>query len=243
MKNDDSKSSVRTNCKHCAFAKYAGITQVGCGHNRISKFGQSVKEGYDEEEEFYIIERLCNYYRDKSWGYSSTDLEKVKLESANSYSIFIDCNTLDDHQKLSDYISKINYYPDKLSITLFHNEENFKNVKSHVGRVARMHSNIGISVISNKTDSYLHEAVKKTRTSFHCVISTIHNEDAAFAADIESLINNNLTKAYVIRYNSLMVFNNYVYKAVSHINQLYAYKDTIKKLTEDSKELNAYIEL
>lgn len=243
MKDDDLKSSVRTNCKNCAFAVYDDITQVGCEHNRILKFGQCVKEAYDEEREFYIVERLCNYYRDKSWGYSSTDLEKVRLESANSYSVFIDCNALDESQKLNDFISQINYYPEKLSINLFHSEENFKRVKDCVSSVARMNNNIGISVISNTVDDYLHRSIKKTRTSFHCVISTIDKEEAGFATDIEGLINDRLIKAYVVRYNNIVLFNNYVYKAISHINQLYTYKDTVKKLIEDSKKLDAYIEL
>lgn len=62
---------IHTPCKNCIFAQYDGKTQNGCFLNRIEIFKKNnveVLEVYDNEEEFYVInKKRCLFFRDKEW--------------------------------------------------------------------------------------------------------------------------------------------------------------------------------
>jgi hypothetical protein len=70
---------ICTSCKDCKFSIYDGKTQVGCEFNLINKYinaGINVVEAYDEEKEFYVINRICVYSRHKSHAHSKEDVIK-----------------------------------------------------------------------------------------------------------------------------------------------------------------------
>lgn len=242
MNKDEPNLGVRTNCKNCSFAIYSDKTQVGCEHDRITKFAEASKEAYDEEKEFYIIDKFCNYFRDKAWGYSIKDKQKVIEESANSYLIFIDCNEIDTPKKITDFISNINYYQRKIDIILFHSKENFEYVKDNVASIARNCKKlVNISVLSEDKNVIFHQNLIKSKVFFHSNISKLENENVTFAEDIEEFTNKRLLRGYVINHKGNIFFNNHIYKAVAHLNQLYTYEDTITKLIEDSKKIGMYV--
>ena len=73
------EKTVIMSCKGCVFANKIGITQVGCDLNKIERFkeiGTKVLEGTDDIEEFYILSRICQFYRDEKWSEGFTDLEE-----------------------------------------------------------------------------------------------------------------------------------------------------------------------
>jgi len=58
--------NINTCCKNCVFAIYneSGKTQVSCKLGRIEKFGSDVLECMDADKEFYVVNRVCNAFRD-----------------------------------------------------------------------------------------------------------------------------------------------------------------------------------
>ena len=67
---DISNNKMISSCKGCCFAQKIGITQIGCELNKLEVFksaGATVEEAEDESEEFYIIDRFCQCYRDSQW--------------------------------------------------------------------------------------------------------------------------------------------------------------------------------
>lgn len=62
---------IETPCKDCVFATYLENTQNGCQLGRIEKFlarGEA-REVYDEDKEFYVVNRKCstNRHKDSPW--------------------------------------------------------------------------------------------------------------------------------------------------------------------------------
>ena len=97
---------VVTSCAACCFADYEGKTQVGCELGRIEKFqegGTRVIEAEDGEKEFYVVHRMCNFYREEEWAEYWKDKEKrVKKENAVRVSFIVPVNeddTLEGLQK------------------------------------------------------------------------------------------------------------------------------------------------
>ena len=238
-------STVRTSCKNCSFAIYDENTQVGCLQNRINTFGKSVIEAYDNDKQFYVIDRFCNYYRDTAWGYTTEDLKKTERESANSYLLMIDCDDINNKEDTTRFLSNIDYYDDKVTTILFHNHESKKNVQSDVAYIARNCKRIvNISVLSESKQFFLHDTIiKKTNAFFHCLITSVNDDCSLSLQKIEQLINKDLAKAFVINHCGNLYVNNNVYKAIARLNELHTYKDTMERLMTDSKKLNMYTEI
>jgi hypothetical protein len=245
MHMNDLNSSVNTSCRNCCFAVYKGDTQLGCLQDRIDKFGDSVTGAYDNAKEFYVINRFCNYYRDRAWGYSEADIEKVRLESSSNFSIFVDCN---DICKIADstteYIRNIDYTNNKIDIILFHDSNNFSIVKDSVANIARnCGKNVSISVASDSTDHFLHACNKKNKSYFHCLLKNLDTDGLDFAHKINNFVNYELGRCFVIEYCGNLFVNNHIYRAVAYLNEYHLYDDVIQKLLDESHKLGTYIKL
>ena len=78
-------NQLTTACKDCVFANYIGKTQTDCKLGRIEKFKQNgvdIIEAEDlEENEFFVVESWCNYYRDEEWIKSlSADIDDLSAQ-------------------------------------------------------------------------------------------------------------------------------------------------------------------
>jgi hypothetical protein len=64
-------NQLTSSCKDCVFAVYIGKTQTECKLGRVEKFrekGVDIIEAEDlEENEFFVVEAWCNYYRNQEW--------------------------------------------------------------------------------------------------------------------------------------------------------------------------------
>jgi hypothetical protein len=89
MKSKLDEAKVQTSCKDCLFAKYEGNTQVDCMAGRLSLFGDSVVEVYDDEKEFCVITRACNMFRLVSWNEGKVNLNKAREECKATFSIIV----------------------------------------------------------------------------------------------------------------------------------------------------------
>ena len=102
---------VVTSCAACCFADYEGKTQVGCELGRIEKFqerGTKVIEAEDGEREFYVIHRMCNFYREEDWAEYWKDKEKrVKKENAIRVNFIIPINEDDTLEGLEKTLLSI----------------------------------------------------------------------------------------------------------------------------------------
>jgi len=81
MQNID---SIHTACKNCIFATYEDNTQKDCMLDELYLFRKhniEILEAYDEEKEFYIINKnKCLKYRTKDWKYTNEGLiEQEKM--------------------------------------------------------------------------------------------------------------------------------------------------------------------
>ena len=102
---------VTTSCCECVFAEYVGDTQTGCSMGRLEKFrknGTTVLEAYNDEKEFFVIERFCSAFRDSEWKdilfYYSNDLSE-KPEDRVRREVKIKCGFFigfDDTCSISD---------------------------------------------------------------------------------------------------------------------------------------------
>jgi hypothetical protein len=94
-----------TSCKQCKFAMYKDKTQTDCLIGKIDDFRKqniNIIEAYDEEKEFYVIQRICQYYRGPNWlYYNDEDLEccgQVDKEVCIQcdFVVYIDSEVLED---------------------------------------------------------------------------------------------------------------------------------------------------
>jgi hypothetical protein len=236
-------SKIKTSCKNCAFAVYDGKTQTNCLHKRIEKFGEELVEAYDDDAEFYVINRFCNYYRNKAWGYSASDIQKTESESAINISLLFDCDKLfkfESHDIIK-FINDIQYYSNKINITLFHETHRDTGIKCFVSNIAReINKKTNISVCYNKND-FLNEQAIKHRSCFHSVINSLNMPSTNFAQKINNVINVDLKKAFTFEDTEVLFINNDVYKVLSRMDESKDYEDNVSRLVGHSKQLNNHI--
>ena len=122
MKSEQRDNPVQTSCKECLFAKYDGITQTDCLADRLKHFDGDIIEAYDEEKEFYVINRTCTFIRPKSWNEGKSEVEKARLEVKTSFGLFINLPDFSEEElvKTVGSIKKINYDKSKIVVTMCH---------------------------------------------------------------------------------------------------------------------------
>lgn len=122
--------TIHTCCKKCVFAIFDDKTQIDCALKYIDTYKTNnieVLEAYDEDLEFYIInKKKCIGYREPKWfeslGMKNTSLEekitRYKDMNVIDYHLIVNTKTFDlDALKLFFYnLSKINIKPKKLTI-------------------------------------------------------------------------------------------------------------------------------
>lgn len=131
---------IHTPCKKCVFAKFDGITQIGCELGYIDKFkqmGADILEVYDEDLEFYVInKKKCLGYREDSW-FKKLDMENATIEEKKecflkdnhiNYLLVIDLSSLsiENLNKIKSHLINIKYKPSKIIIIRYIKDlENF----------------------------------------------------------------------------------------------------------------------
>ena len=167
MKSPQQDSKIiRTSCKDCVFAKYEGITQIDCLHDRINKFKnlpennevfQYVTEAYDETQEFFVINRLCTLYRDKNtWNNGNADTEKALNEVKVKFDILIDFSKFTD--EYYSYIKKLMaevvlYDENKFNVYLYHDKSLDKEYRKKVLQLLKIISKSNLNVLINLSNS------------------------------------------------------------------------------------------
>lgn len=242
MKSSQQDNIVRTSCKNCVLAIYKDKTQTGCLADRLDKLDHF--EAYDEDKEFFVIERLCNYYRDDRENYILGEdpyLEKIKFESQVSFDVFINCDNIDEEYKkkiVSFYVSTASKYnEDKVNIHLISQKIN-KNEKHHIFDMRQYIGNPNISFILDLR--LLHDKIMQTRKSYHVLISKDNFPSIDFIYDANNIVNEDMKKAIVIANENVKAISNLAYKIESTKKEIRSYEEIVNNIVTNSKEMDLY---
>lgn len=230
----------QTSCKECVFAIYDGNTQTGCKDDRISKFKEDVIEAYDEEKEFYVINRTCTLYRTKNWNNGEIDLVKAKNESSVIFDIFFDCDNI--NREMVDYIKQFIHKQSKNhNIIVFSGHDVSDDKKNLIKEIFYSCPNINMSMYFDKRE-YLHTNLSKTNNAFHTILdSTNFNDLEEFIININKLMNEELKKGLIFYSNgktAILTLACRIFYPNLYLDYDNLYPDMIKKIQEG----NLYIE-
>ena len=241
MKYQQPDDKTLTSCKNCVLAVYEGDTQTTCLANRIEKIDHI--EAYDDDKEFYVMQRFCNYYRANSEEYikdGKPDLNKIKQESFVTFDLFVMCDEIDREYldsilKLYETIGK-NYDYSKVNIHLLYKNINNEQ-KSLVKRLKEETRDSLLSYYSN--DLFLHSLLLKTTKSYHVIISKENLPQENILSRINNLVNEEMKKIIVYE-NKVIAVSNLAYKITSLQDSCYNYKENIEKVVNQSKDKDLY---
>lgn len=246
---------IRTSCKDCVFAQYENNTQVNCLHNRIKTFKQLLEnnddfqlvvEAYDNEKEFYVINRFCNLYRDKNT-YQDKDIncEKAFDEIKLTFDVLIDCNDINDDNYFN-YIksiiaSSVFYGSNKISFHFYHNQSLNKDGRKKALNLQRVSSNSYLSVYYQK-DILQHGILSKTKNSYHMIITKDSRPDKKIFDILNNIVNIDLKKVLVCNNNNVFVVSNLSYKIETMGKIDVKFNETLNNIIEYAKP-EYYIEV
>jgi len=233
-----------TSCKDCVLAIYEGKAQTSCLANRIDKINHI--EAYDEEKEFFVMERFCNYYRNNKEVYVQdevVDIDRIKNESKITFDIIVLCNHID--YEYFKYILGLyyhlfsNYNKDKFIFHLMYTVAN----KEQKDLIKKLHQEIQNSYVTfYRDDLFLHNTISKTNKSYHIVIDKDKKPSVDFASKLNNLVNEEMKKVVTYVDNGIFVIANLAYKITSYQEQSYVYTDIVHKIIDQSKQLELYYE-
>lgn len=233
---------TKTSCKNCILSVYNNNTQTGCLVNRIDSFKSLdenlVIEAYDEEKEFFVINRLCNYYRDKSWNDGVVDEKKIKYEAKVNFDLIIDCKDFDDtdfnklhglHEQIIDYGNL------KIKMSIFINKA--PNIRKIFDSRLQL-DNPKITVYFDKFNP--HDDIIRTKKSYHIIVNKNNIDQANIFNKLNSLINDNLQRIIVFENNNVLAISNLAYKIESFKLESTNYNTIVEEVIKKSKQDNYY---
>lgn len=247
MKSQQQELSIKTNCKECVFAIYNGKTQVSCEFDRIRKFGEKAIPAYDEEKEFFVIDTLCCYYRDKNKGHSSLDKNKVIEQSSISFDVLINCNEISEINRDAtlNLLNHHSYFDTKLNFLLVHEYEKKELVKYHVEYVARNFvgkSNITISICSDLNE-FLNEYISKSKRLCHILINDANKVSGDIFIKLNNFVNNDLGKFLIARSGDHLCMSNIAYRMQKSKSNSNSYLKIVEDIIDISKQHELTIEI
>lgn len=247
--NQTTIDSIHTSCKDCVFATYDGITQNSCALHYIDKYkekGVEIIEAYDNDKEFFIInKKKCVGYRENKW-FKQFDLEdsslEVKIDKYKStnlldYLLVVNLknytlNQLDNlcNQIESCYIKPkklilVRYIDNSLSFSYDKIEKIFQKYNiSYAWRVQTMLDN------SMPYEESLHNiTIINSKYRFIVSISEPNSELAKIVEETNKIVHEDLGQFDVIsnKHKTLIVYSGAVYRfGVVHKNNILKYKDS-----------------
>lgn len=249
MKSQQQDHKISTSCKTCSFAKFDGNKQVSCSFDRVQKFGPSSVLIFDDQDnlEYYKINRICNYYRNKLWGYSDSHTDIVKNESAASFDILFECDDNPNNVDcIIDFVKNHKYYQQKTNISLIHHDDEYRNVRKSVTSIISetlpQGYKVDVAVYYDK-EVFLHSIVEKSKKSYHCVIKNPMTFKKNSLSFINEYINDKMGILVVANCGGNLFIHNLAYKVLQHLQENLSYTDSVNKIIEDAKLRNLYIEI
>jgi len=233
----------QTSCKNCIFAIFEGNTQTGCEHGRIEKFGELKIDAFDNQKEFFVINRLCNAFRINGWNNNVKDIDKARKESCLSFDLLIDVNDInkDNYPVIMSTLKEIDYPSNKYRLIFFHdNTIDYQN-KKWIKNLYQLFEKSTISVYFNKSE-YLQSFIGKSKSSFHVILNSDNiNSVTNFINKLEYLVNDDLKRFVVCKNNDKIAISNMACRTL--YPSLYMnYKKEMENLVSSAKKQNLYFE-
>jgi hypothetical protein len=222
---------VQTSCKDCLFATYENNTQAGCQFGRTEKFTDIIP-AFDNDKEFFVIPRLCNYYRDEKWNNGFASLSLAKKESAVTIDILFNFNKIDDAflNRIKSFIDyniwgnnnyiteETLYDQNKINYAIYHNTIPQED-RQRISQFYLSHTNMSLTV--NKVDDnlFIHEKLMQSNKTYHMIIDQESKFDNDIVIKLNNLINEDLSKALLVKHQNVWIISNLAYKINFYQNQ------------------------
>jgi hypothetical protein len=233
------QEKIQTSCKDCLLAIYNDKTQVSCAANRIVAFGGDAIEAYDDDKEFYVINRFCNYYRKTTWNGGEIDFKKLKLETDIPFDLFISAKGLSSNE-LIQLLFNLKYDQTKIHISLFHHMSD--NIgAAEIAKLVKL-KNCTITACVD-IDKYLHNSIIRSKNNYHAVLVNDNKHKINDLDSINSVINNDLKQAIIFNLNGIEFISNIAYKLEYLINDSNSYIENLTSLKQKSQQEKMYIEI
>jgi hypothetical protein len=233
------QEKTQTSCKDCLFAIYGGKTQTSCAANRIQLFGDNVIEAFDDDKEFYVINRFCNYYRTKAWNGGQIDFKKLKQETDIPFDLFIDAKNISSSE-LIQLLFNLKYDQEKIKVSLFHHINENVDI-SEIRKLIKL-TNCSVTACVD-INTHLHNSVIRSNNNYHAVLTNDRKSCISNIDTINTLINNDLKQAIIFKLAGVEFISNIAYKLESLINNSISYCDNLTSLEQKSQQENMYIEI
>jgi hypothetical protein len=213
---------IRTSCKECVFAMYVGKTQMDCSLGRLDKFrkvGVPVIESYDDNKEFFVIERFCNTYRTEDWKprYKKITKEDSALKESQATFDFIiihdSTQGVDSLDKTLSDIKQQTVLPKKVVVV----EKGGKDKMGIIGVLERHLSDLPVSYryVVYMDDEYegsldfIDESFKQVDSMYYCVLDSSKDVMANIIKRVDTIINQDMRPLSVVKpddgYHGLVV--------------------------------------
>jgi uncharacterized protein YeeX (DUF496 family) len=237
-------NTVRTSCKNCVFATYRDNTQIGCLHDRIHSLKSMetenncyVTEAYDDEKEFFVVNRFCNMYRDKiKWNNGIPDTIKAQDESKVTFNVIVDLGYLsEDYQKyIVNFIIHCEKYGiNKVDFHFIHNNMLTKDQKHAAFKIASMVTGHKMSIYFNRP-FLMHSSIIRSKKSFSIIITENNRVIQNILQAINNKINVDLKKVLLIKNNENFIFSNMSYKINCLQNAINDFDVILNNITQEN---------
>ncbi len=245
MKSGASGQVVKTNCKNCAFSIYEGDTQTDCLANRIEKFKKQgcVVEAYDDDKEFYVVDRLCNLFRDTKPKNVDQELAKAKKDVQLTFDVILDCTGMDRLTDCIDSISnKLKYDTNKINYTIVYSNDVklTKENREHIFALSKKLNNCKIINCINYGFT-IHTEIYHSRKSFHTLIDLSDNFNNSVFFNLNNLVNEDMEKVVVYTEGDITFISNLAYKIESLEKNSAEYFKAVDDIVKKSKLQNLYV--
>lgn len=240
MPSDKISDTSHTSCKECIFAIYKNKTQIGCLDNRIEKFKNNVVAAYDDDKEFYVINRACTLYRPETWNGGEKNLQKAKEECEIKFDILINCDNINvDMLKYIQNIAKSASSGCKINIFYSYNLEHSQ--KELIKNIIYNCPNINISMYLEKIKC-IYSILSKSKGMFHIILDeTNYVGILDFIANINKAINDDLIKGIIFKQDNKIAISTLACRLL-YPNLYMDYKINFTNVEAQIKESNLYIE-
>jgi len=207
---------VIMSCKGCVFSNKIGNTQIGCDLNKLDRFRESginVKEAYDDSEEFFLIERLCQFYRDDNWAENFSEeglhdqVNKEVVVSCGFIIIHEEGKPLDDVRTTFKGIQSQKIPPRYVTLVVSKNEENPFNVR-HVCHehfdFPNVPENIPFNVVTMLSEDpttleMVDEAFHQSLNGYYIIFKSGQKIPEDFVENLNESINDRLDQVSMVR--------------------------------------------
>lgn len=225
-------NTIHTPCKDCVFAQYVDKTQTGCHMNLLEKFrinNIEILEAYDEEKEFYIInKKKCFAYKDNKY-FIARKLSDLSLSDKIDYVqnilhinylavINLDNIELSDIEKICNILMSSVAKPKKiLFIRYYHHNKKYKyeDIKSILDNI-QIKWRIQTILDSSLTYRDILHTITNTNKKYNCILSIDGYEENIdkIIYHAEDCVFNKFTSFIVIsnKNHNILLYNNLIYR-------------------------------